>query len=352
MNNLEEVKTYKYLGLQLSSSGSMNVARSSLYSSAVKAFFKLRRSINPKHMKIKTIIRIFESLIEPILLYGCEITNTFNITNSIKNNIHKVFDKTNKWEQERLHLQFCRLILGVGPKTTNMAIYGELGRYPIFIKAMKQTWKFYNRCTQSNQNSLIFDAFEEQKNNLTDNSWLYFVKFMSESMDIPFNFTELDYELASNNFKVLFRDYWKNNLHNDVRNQGYGNKLRTYRKFKTVFNQESYLNIIPSFETRRELCKFRVSNHKLQIEIGRHNNIAIENRLCATCQEIEDEEHFLTKCTKYNNMRRELYSSVTNVCPNFSSLPNEDRFVYLLTCDNEIVVEKVGKICFSCSNEG
>ena len=120
----------------------MVLARSNLYSSAVKAFFKLRRIINPKHMKIKTITRIFESLIESILLYACEITNIFNITKSIKNNKHNIFEKTNKWEQERLHLQFCRLILGVGSKATNMAIYGELGKFPLFLKAMKQMWKF------------------------------------------------------------------------------------------------------------------------------------------------------------------------------------------------------------------
>ena len=152
---LEEVKNYKYLGIQISSSGSMNVARTNLYASAVKAFYKLRKIIDLKNMKMKTVIRLFESLIEPILLYACEITNVFNVTNSVRENNLKVFDRIQRWEQEKLHLQFCKFILGVNSKTSNMAAYGELGRFPLFVKATKQTIKYYNRCLQSDQNSLI-----------------------------------------------------------------------------------------------------------------------------------------------------------------------------------------------------
>jgi hypothetical protein len=346
-NHIEEVQSYKYLGLQLSSCGNMTLARANLYASAIKAFFKFRRTLDHKHIKVTTLIKIFEALIEPILLYSCEITNVFNITKSVQKNKIKIFEKTVKWEQERLNMQFCRYILGVGPKATNMAIYSELGRYPIFIKAMKQIWKFYNRCLNSNENTLIHDALQEQNNYISKtSSWLHFVKFITESLEIPFTMTEINEELATSKLKGLFQELWRSKLNNDLRQQNHGNKLRTYRKFKMIFHPEPYLNIISSFNVRRELCKFRISNHKLKIETGRHMNIELENRLCNHCNELEDEEHFLIKCIKHSEKRQKLFEKVGNSCPNFNSLTSENKLIYLLSCEDEEIIKEVGNFIF------
>ena len=39
----------------------------------------------------------------------------------------------NNKQLEKLHLQFCRNILGVRTTTPNFMTYGELGRTPIYI---------------------------------------------------------------------------------------------------------------------------------------------------------------------------------------------------------------------------
>ena len=55
------------------------------------------------------------------------------------------------------------------------------------------------------------------------------------------------------------------------------------------------------------LTRFRISNHCLAIEKGRHSKpkTPIEKRSCLVCdtQEIEDEEHFLCNCQFFNNLR-------------------------------------------------
>ena len=67
-----------------------------------------------------------------------------------------------------------------------------------------------------------------------------------------------------------FQTQWKKRLFNDIRRNGReGNKLRTFRKFKCIFKPEPYINIIPNFEERSNLCKFRTSAHMLNIELGR-----------------------------------------------------------------------------------
>jgi hypothetical protein len=57
---------------------------------------------------------------------------------------------------------------------------------------------------------------------------------------------------------------------------------------------ENYLEILKDKDLFL-LCRFRASNHRLPIEIGRWQNINRENRECNLCQgrELGDEFHYL-----------------------------------------------------------
>ena len=145
---MEEVKEYKYLGLHLASTGSVQTAREPMYKVTLKALYKLRRCLNITQIKPKLAIHLFDSLISPVALYGCKISNYFNITKRMEGQEDKIFDKVLGWQQERLHLNYLRYILGVNAK--------EAGRYPMFIKAIKQMWKFHCRCKNYDTNSLLF----------------------------------------------------------------------------------------------------------------------------------------------------------------------------------------------------
>jgi hypothetical protein len=48
------------------------------------------------------------------------------------------------------------------------------------------------------------------------------------------------------------------------------------------------------------LCRFRTSNHRLPIEIGRWQSVNREHRVCNLCQgrELGDEYHYLFECTE------------------------------------------------------
>ena len=48
------------------------------------------------------------------------------------------------------------------------------------------------------------------------------------------------------------------------------NKSLVYRKHKSEFKMESYLTQVTNTSHRRALTKFRSSDHKLEIECGRH----------------------------------------------------------------------------------
>ena len=69
---------------------------------------------------------------------------------------------------------------------------------------------------------------------------------------------------------------------------------------------EQYLYLIKYPTIRRTFTQFRISNHKLQIERGRYENVPREKRifkLCTSVTEVENEFHLVFTCQKYDNIR-------------------------------------------------
>jgi hypothetical protein len=67
-------------------------------------------------------------------------------------------------------------------------------------------------------------------------------------------------------------------------------------------NQILERHLMPKYTMCRSLhriqliAKFRTSDHCLQIETGRYNNILRQQRLCTTCNILEDEYQFFLNC--------------------------------------------------------
>ena len=81
-------------------------------------------------------------------------------------------------------------------------------------------------------------------------------------------------------------------------------KQRFYKRFKIVFSREGYLDSVPCYKLRKLVSKFRCSDHKLEIEVGRRKNVLADQRTCNICMNgVECEVHFLTECPLYNGLR-------------------------------------------------
>ena len=83
-------------------------------------------------------------------------------------------------------------------------------------------------------------------------------------------------------------------------------KFQDYLQFKPYFEYECYLDSIINVRYRKIITQFRLSSHNLEIERGRHSNVARERRICKLCnlQAIENEYHFLLDCPYYNDLRK------------------------------------------------
>ena len=78
----------------------------------------------------------------------------------------------------------------------------------------------------------------------------------------------------------------------------------------------------------------------MSIERGRYNNTPLEDRVCTTCDGrlLEDEYHFLMKCSKFTDARQVLFNAVNASCKGFSLLREYDKFVFLLSAGVDITM--------------
>ena len=89
-----------------------------------------------------------------------------------------------------------------------------------------------------------------------------------------------------------------------------GNNLRTYANFKNNYNAENYLmvGIPPAYI--KNIALLHLSTHSLEMERGRYYQPPVlpERRVCQQCSSgtVEDENHFLFKCQKYQEQRRKM----------------------------------------------
>jgi hypothetical protein len=102
--------------------------------------------------------------------------------------------------------------------------------------------------------------------------------------------------------------------------------------------------LIRNFELRRSICKFRVSSHHLQIELGRYQGIPRHQRLCQQCSsgEVEDEINFLFKCSKYEPDRKELINIISTSCQNFNSLNDVKKLEWICNCEDHNILTHLG----------
>ena len=93
-------------------------------------------------------------------------------------------------------------------------------------------------------------------------------------------------------------------------------KLKYYCMYKENFELEQYLLLNLPRKVKRQLSKYRIASHNLEVERGRHFNLPKEDRLCKLCgtnynrQENDCELHFLQYYPFYYSFRANCTSIV------------------------------------------
>ena len=297
---LDVVKNYKYLGVIFQSISRCDCnlfhdAYLHVACQARKAMFKILKDTKKIGMiPPKVALQLFDSLVLPILEYSSEIW----------------FSNKEIQELEAVHLKFLKIILGVNNNCSTLAVRGETGRYPILIRQKIKTLKFWRKIISMPDESLLKKMYLIlcELNDCGYRTWASNIEELLNEVHLDMLWKEQYFDLRhiQSVCSTLYSNYdnmWYQSINDGISNP----KLRTYCIFKSNFMIEPYLVTILDFKIRKQLTRFRVSNHVLSIEKGRHTKpkTPIEKRLCIFCNldKIEDEYHFLCECPHYSDLR-------------------------------------------------
>jgi len=167
-NTVEIVNSLTYLGIVFTTGGSFSLTYDALSGQALKAIYKLKSNlVKYPDISVNHRLDLFNKLIEPILSYGCEV---WGLNNSV--------------QIERIHIRYCKQVLGVRLQTQNNFVYGELGRVPLINKRIICVLKYWFKILQSDDVKYIkivydmllhdHDIYPEKK---------YWVKSLKDVLD-------------------------------------------------------------------------------------------------------------------------------------------------------------------------
>ena len=314
---LELTTEYKYLGLMLNASGTFTKTKQEIKKVALKAFYFLRKSMGPFfHKDVLLSVHLFNTLIMPILTYCGDVWGLDGSYNEMRDPI------------EQVHSKFCKQILGVSKRATNKACRAELGRLPILIDIKTQIIKYWFRLQTLDENRLLKQAYLDMIETRPSNKKTWALQIKSLLFQVGFGYLwnsqsllkdhikESELKVQQKLFNQRIRDIaiqdWRASLFEVKKHRTGGNKLRTFREYKTEYCFESYLKEVSNPAHRRALTKLRISDHSLEFERGRYKQTYVQpkDRHCSNCAVMEDERHFVLTCPLYTPIRDSLFTKI------------------------------------------
>ena len=267
---------------------------------------------------------LFDKLVRPILQYGCE-----------------VWGFANALVIERLHLHFCKRILGVKESAQNYFVYGELGKTQLRTQRLFAILKYWLKVDTSSDIKYIKVVYNMMLNDLqrrpTVQNSASFVKSLLESLGI--NNLRLFQGVGNiNAFLVVVKQRLKDNfIQNWTERIKTSSCARTYSLFHD-FSYKTYLHVVKIEKFRFVMSRIHMSSHRLQIEAGRWHrpqSIPLNERKCKICNSVEDEFHFILECTEYNEIRRKYFKKYV------WQRQNIPKFIELMTSTNKMIIRNL-----------
>ena len=238
---IPSAREYTYLGITFSLTGSMKTAQTKLKQKGIRSYFSLKSMLDLNHLRKSAVFKLFDSLIVPVISYGCQIW--LPMTNFMKALSEGSFPSGQKIAEdpiERVHLSFLKWTLGVNKFTSNCAVWGDTGRYPLGIELSSQVYGYLERLEKlsvDSSESLVRHAFEEQK--ILNLTWF---KRLQAAKDIIVQRKGTSKEQALNpkQIRTELREYFVEQWNNERSRNG---KMGFYNSVKTEFGQENYLHL-------------------------------------------------------------------------------------------------------------
>jgi hypothetical protein len=285
-----------YLGIQINYNNKFSVAQKNLYDRASRAMFALLRTCRQLSLPVDIQIDLFDKMIAPILVYGCEIWGFGSCELAIK-----------------LQLRFYKIVFRLKKSTPNIMVFGELGKYPLDVnikcKMLCYWFKLINPVNKNKLSSIMYRFTHKlYMQDMIASDYLSFIENTLNEIGLS------GFWILQENFQhspVWFKEKVKRGLY-DQYIQKWFSEIGTkdifwnYRMYKDMFVCEDYITNL-SYDQCISLIKFRTINNNLPVQKERYANTPRAERICTKCtsEDIGDEFHYLFVCDFFKDERIE-----------------------------------------------
>ena len=144
---LDIVDEFNYLGMMFNYKGKFIKTQKHASEHGKKALFSISGSLKNHSLNVETQFTVSDTYATSVLLYASDV--------------------------EKVQGNFCRKVLGVGPKAEINFMYCELGRVPLPVKMKLRIFKYWLKLSRSD--NCVLKAFYEDMISRND-SWIKNIK--------------------------------------------------------------------------------------------------------------------------------------------------------------------------------
>ena len=290
------VNVYKYLGIYFSTRLSFNVACKDLASRGKKALLTIIKRLSIlNNNSLGLFLKIFDSKIQPILLYGAEI---WGLQPAV---VHC----------EAVHLFALKRFLGVDKRISNDLVYGETKRYPLSISAGLRCIRYWLKLLQMESYRLprksydmLFEMDAKGKKNWVSNVRLFLCEngfgevWLNQGVGNQFSFLRL--------FRQRLIDCRWQRWNEHIQSSSRYDLYRIIASYDNFFMQP-YLKYDLDMNLKRLIAKFRLGVSEIKTHQFRYREHRDSDLVCPLCSQSEENEvHFILCCPVLHNIRKSL----------------------------------------------
>jgi hypothetical protein len=351
---LKNTDSYNYLGITFTPSGSFKTCKKNLYGKAMKALMSIKKICNFQEGNcIKVAIKLFDSIIAPILLYGCEVWGFSDFRLKHNSDVH-ILDQVFKKDGlpfEKMHFKFCKQMLQLPMKAVNRETLAELGRYPLMVNIITRSIPYLVRLVNSPNHTLLGCAHKSGIE--CKSSSVYVTNTILQQIDahntMPINASKYIVQAYSKKCKRWVQSVYNQSFFKSLKeNDG---KLIVYKEVKNVYRMEKYLTSVIHPKFRKAITQIRLSSHKFPIEKGRRDQVARVDRKCNKCHKgvVGDELHVILECDNIyiQRLRFQYIIRITKIVKSFEQLGNKEKFLYLVHASDLNIINLIGEFFYN-----
>ena len=182
-------------------------------------------------------------------------------------------------------------------------IYGDTGRFPMYIQATIRSVKYWLRLLKMENRRYPRKVYQMMLGS-SNYTWAGKIRDVLFDYDLHYVWAEQSVQEEKSFLKELrdrmilrYKESWYNKLHRSER-------CALYRIFKNEHDIESYLFDLDKSIFRDLYARFRFGVSELYTHRYRYMNNENNSNVCPSCNEAdEDEYHFLFLCPAYEDIR-------------------------------------------------